>query len=267
MQKKLTVLFAFAIFVLVVGWAVTPAQAHCKKDKVTGEVDAHCNKGDSDDVPTLATLNFGRLLESQDLEGGMDYPEVLNDRMQSITLPPFTVWVGMDSSKKIRFGNSEFDISDPNNLDIDGIMMDFGIDPGFPALGGPMDCVAHNGAAMEAQQTVLGRDLLEAMGDELNTADITSGFFEAQIDRKNDTGFIIFEYMSEIELLNKLGSTLIIVGSHDSPPVVEGPDDTFTLSGSVVTVRQSTPGGAKNDLFINCTVNHDPEVVLILKRP
>ncbi len=28
MQKKLTVLFAFAIFVLVVGWAITPAQAH-----------------------------------------------------------------------------------------------------------------------------------------------------------------------------------------------------------------------------------------------
>ncbi len=28
MQKKLTVLFAFAIFLLLVGWAVTPAQAH-----------------------------------------------------------------------------------------------------------------------------------------------------------------------------------------------------------------------------------------------
>ena len=30
MQKKLTVLFAFAIFVLLVGWAVTPVQAHTK---------------------------------------------------------------------------------------------------------------------------------------------------------------------------------------------------------------------------------------------
>ena len=29
MQKKLTNLFAFAIFMLVVGWAVTPAQANC----------------------------------------------------------------------------------------------------------------------------------------------------------------------------------------------------------------------------------------------
>ncbi len=28
MQKKLTVLFAFAIFVLIVGWSITPAQAH-----------------------------------------------------------------------------------------------------------------------------------------------------------------------------------------------------------------------------------------------
>ena len=29
MQKKLTNLFAFAIFMLVVGWAITPAQANC----------------------------------------------------------------------------------------------------------------------------------------------------------------------------------------------------------------------------------------------
>jgi len=29
MQKKLTVLFTFAIFVLVMVWAITPAQAHC----------------------------------------------------------------------------------------------------------------------------------------------------------------------------------------------------------------------------------------------
>ena len=32
MEKKLTVLFMFAMFVLVVGWAITPAQAHCSGD-------------------------------------------------------------------------------------------------------------------------------------------------------------------------------------------------------------------------------------------
>ena len=32
MQKNLTVLFAFAIFVLIVGWAITPVQAHCSDD-------------------------------------------------------------------------------------------------------------------------------------------------------------------------------------------------------------------------------------------
>jgi len=42
MQKKLTILFAFAIFVLVVGWAVTPAQAHCKK-KHADAGPPHCN--------------------------------------------------------------------------------------------------------------------------------------------------------------------------------------------------------------------------------
>jgi len=34
MQKKLTVLFAFAIFVLFVGWAITPTKAHAN----------HCDK-------------------------------------------------------------------------------------------------------------------------------------------------------------------------------------------------------------------------------
>ncbi len=37
MQKKLTVLFAFAIFVLVVGWTITPVQAHCMGDVHTGD--------------------------------------------------------------------------------------------------------------------------------------------------------------------------------------------------------------------------------------
>jgi len=52
MQKKLTVLFAFAIFVLVVGWTVTPVQAHVgpmgqclHKD----EFHKHC---DDDPTPT-----------------------------------------------------------------------------------------------------------------------------------------------------------------------------------------------------------------------
>jgi len=40
MQKNLTVLFAFAIFVLVVGWAITPVSAHCKPN---GPHVAHCN--------------------------------------------------------------------------------------------------------------------------------------------------------------------------------------------------------------------------------
>ncbi|MEE8115244.1 MAG: hypothetical protein V3T23_12935, partial [Nitrososphaerales archaeon] len=43
MQKKLTVLFAFAIFVLVVGWAITPAQAHCVKVGVHSGDHPHCN--------------------------------------------------------------------------------------------------------------------------------------------------------------------------------------------------------------------------------
>jgi len=61
MQKKLTVLFAFAIFVLVVGWAITPAQAHCKKNHQGSHI--HCTQDDPDfglrkkPVPLTATFD------------------------------------------------------------------------------------------------------------------------------------------------------------------------------------------------------------------
>ncbi len=53
MQKKLTVLFAFAIFVLIVGWAVTPVQAHCSLNPTHDE--GHhkknpCIEGDEGDI-------------------------------------------------------------------------------------------------------------------------------------------------------------------------------------------------------------------------
>ncbi len=42
MKKKLTILFAFAIFVLVLGWAITPAQAHqCSRHNDKDH--KHCN--------------------------------------------------------------------------------------------------------------------------------------------------------------------------------------------------------------------------------
>ncbi len=48
MQKKLTVLFAFAIFVLVLGWAITPVQAHCKGKHLAYL--PHCSDNDETDV-------------------------------------------------------------------------------------------------------------------------------------------------------------------------------------------------------------------------
>ena len=55
MQKKLTVLFAFAIFVLVVGWAITPAQAdHCKGKHKN---DLGCDRGGDGETPTIVTTD------------------------------------------------------------------------------------------------------------------------------------------------------------------------------------------------------------------
>ncbi len=56
MQKKLTILFAFAIFVLLVGWSITPAQAHIKFCESDLE-HKHCTGNDGETpmiVPTVA---------------------------------------------------------------------------------------------------------------------------------------------------------------------------------------------------------------------
>jgi len=65
MQKKLTAFFAFAIFVLLVGWAITPAQAHC--NGVMEHEDKHKNCPDSGGgggggtVPLCVTLTGGKV--------------------------------------------------------------------------------------------------------------------------------------------------------------------------------------------------------------
>ncbi len=53
MQKKLMVLFTFAIFVLVVGWAITPAQAHGTFENCLHKKDSHnhCQPPNGDPPP------------------------------------------------------------------------------------------------------------------------------------------------------------------------------------------------------------------------
>ncbi len=79
MQKKLAILFAFAIFVLVVGWAITPAQAN-PPDQI-GKHNHGGGGGGSDTGFAAAFVDLvGDLLT-------MDLP----------------VSVGQDSFKKIHF--------------------------------------------------------------------------------------------------------------------------------------------------------------------
>jgi len=68
MQKKLTVLFAFAIFVLLVGWAVTPVQAHPGTPKDCPHKDTnhqHCTPqddpvdGSDEPIPVQVTFRDG----------------------------------------------------------------------------------------------------------------------------------------------------------------------------------------------------------------
>ena len=46
MQKKLMVLFIFAIFVLLVGWSITPVQAHTDDPCPHKEGHHHCGNGE-----------------------------------------------------------------------------------------------------------------------------------------------------------------------------------------------------------------------------
>ncbi len=122
--------------------------------------------------------------------------------------------------------------------------------------------------------------LLTAMADELNIANITSGFFHVVIDRKRGTGQLGFQYSSTNDRLNALGLTSIqltgIFGSPSTPVVVEDPDYTFSYFGGRVVVRQETPGGAQSFPIIGCDVEKFdlpnfpddplPDVVLILNR-
>ncbi len=90
MQKKLTVLFAFAIFVLLVGWAITPAQADPSPH-------GHPTGGNGNDETFFVDLTLG--MEMTGLQ----------------------VTVIQDSSKKIHFKNTNFSPPDP------GIQMIFDI--------------------------------------------------------------------------------------------------------------------------------------------
>ena len=278
LPATLTALSAFAVFVLVLGWSITPAQAN-KPD----EFDQH-DHGDGG-VGGPATLNFGRRLLTVDrvplLEGGMDYP--VDNRGTMNPLPEFTVQVDTDSPKKLWFNNYEFDISDSNNSDIDGIMMDFDINPEFctdkPNCG---SCVTqalpsgHNAAEEELQAN--GPDLLEAMANELNIADITSGSLNVQIDKKRDTAALGFQYTSTNSDLSVLGRTSIqltgIFGSPSTPTFVEDPLNTFSYFGGRVVVLQGISGPQSNPI-IGCDVRKFdgggnpldvPDVVLILNR-
>ena len=65
MQKKLTILFAFAIFVLVVGWAITPTKAHANHCDKKPE-HKHCNGEPVDDGNVVSAITF---TVTGDLEG------------------------------------------------------------------------------------------------------------------------------------------------------------------------------------------------------
>ncbi len=80
MLKKSPILFALAVFVLVVGWPITTVQAHCKKGSVHWTGHPHCdNEGGGPtnkaryDVTVSGDLSSGRTFVGRD-GGGKNKP-------------------------------------------------------------------------------------------------------------------------------------------------------------------------------------------------
>jgi len=113
MQKKLTVLFAFAIFVLVLGWAITPVQAHCKKNHQGEHI--HCTQVDPDfglrKKPVPLTATFDVVAEDNLQSDVANEPYVHKEDGMKVTAGgalPFRIQVGFLGTGK-----------DPRELDID----------------------------------------------------------------------------------------------------------------------------------------------------
>ena len=208
MQKKLTVLFAFAIFVLVVGWAITPAQADPPRPNHN-----HGGGGNGNDETFFVDLDLGMLTTG---------------------LP---VTVKQDTSKRIRFGNSNFDHPA-------GIEMQFRNLEGEPITGA--NCVGVS--------AVNGGDL-DDFAAELTEPVIKSGFFIVKVDGRDDppgTGILVLEYTGD------LGDTRIQYdGRIVSPPPVVMEDDpvegsiTFHFFGTIF-VWQLNESGNADDKIVAC---------------
>lgn len=83
MQKKLVILFTFAIFMLLVGWAVTPAHAHCigkaKHDAKHGNCGGGGGGGSGDGGGGTGKMNMQlEITDSDDVRGLDDDGELDN---------------------------------------------------------------------------------------------------------------------------------------------------------------------------------------------
>ena len=207
---RLATLFV-AVLGLVFGWAVTPAQADPRPH-------THGGGGGGGE---LATVN---------LAGSM------------FTTNGLPVGVSQDSSKRIRFGNSNFDI------DTGSISLRFNTGDCFEAAGD-----------FEDGDQVAFENVLAAADN------ITSGSFEVSFDRKKVTGELVLEYTG---VLGGNGTRILFTdrfepdSEHRVDESIKGDMHTFTFRGDIF-LRQLTPGGAINDPILGCT---GQSVTLILDR-
>jgi len=91
MQKYLTVLFAFAIFVLIVGWTITPVQAHHRPGHSRGGDDESIIVGCPDGRPCIGDI--GRLsgpgmtpANLYAMDNQLNYTEITNSQFDKILL-------------------------------------------------------------------------------------------------------------------------------------------------------------------------------------
>jgi len=214
MQKKLTILFAFAIFVLVVGMHTDSYAIHKKNPKAG-------HGGGGSEVPESATLSLGGI------EG---------KTMFAMDIP---VDVGQNSSKRIRFVNPDF--AGPIKLQFDVS----NCEPVDDSVFGPTDLE-------DFKDELGGVDTdYDNVRDEFKV--INSAFIEVKIDKRNlEDSILVIEYQGSLggngtRIMFPKG----FVGTYEVSLVDSSNPITFTFTDTVY-LRQLTPGGAQNDPLLGC---------------
>ncbi|MCZ6624213.1 MAG: hypothetical protein O7B35_08290 [Deltaproteobacteria bacterium] len=227
MQKKLTILFAFAIFVLVVvlqtdSYACDKGVKHKTGDPCGG------GGGGGGGEPESATLSL------------------LGLERKTMFATDIPVTVSRDTDKWLSLVNADFN---------GAITLQFDVSDCFQAAGDFGD------GDVTRFKDELGGEIISEENDEEVRGKFTvinTGFLQIKRDRKKHTGILVIDYMGD---LGGNGTQITFPGyfsdtymvSDETEPVPDKDIIDFIFTGTIY-LRQFTPGGAQTDPQLGCNL-------------